>query len=108
MLDPSDPVTLAQERADRIGKVLEEGSGGALTVSALGINHAPLVDASPDLLPGQASHVAGLNRRVEITLFRSSSLELDEMEMDPPDDAPSDEAEGEAAPDAGASSTEPK
>jgi len=108
VLDPSDPVTLAQERADRIGKVLEEGSGGALTVSALGINHAPLVDAAPDLLPGQASHVAGLNRRVEITLFRSSSLELDEMEMDPPDDAPSDEAEGEAAPDAGASSTEPK
>lgn len=99
VLDPSDSQALAQERADRLARVLEEGSGGALTVSALGLNDAPLVDASPDLLPGQASHVAGLNRRVELTLFRSSSLELDELEMDPPEgDEPAGEpVDGEPA-----------
>ncbi len=82
-LDPSDTAAEAAERAKQIAQLLRDGSGGLLQVQSIGVNDDPLVDPDDDLLPEQASKVAGLNRRVEVTLFRSSALELDEEEAEP-------------------------
>ena len=82
-LDPSDTAVEATGRAQQIAQLLRDGSGGVLQVQSIGVNDDPLVDPDDDLLPTQASKVADLNRRVEVTLFRSSALELDEEEAEP-------------------------
>jgi hypothetical protein len=51
-------------------------------VQALGSNSNPLAEESEALLPAQARKLADLNRRLEVTLFRSSALELDEEEAE--------------------------
>lgn len=83
-LDASDDTALANERAEQVARLLREGSGGLLQVQALGTTSAPLAEESEDLLPGQASRLASLNRRLEITLFRSLALDLDEDEAEEP------------------------
>ena len=82
-LDPSDTAVEATGRAQQIAQLLRDGSGGVLQVQSIGVNDDLLVDPDDDLLPTQASRVADLNRRVEVTLFRSSALELDEEEAEP-------------------------
>jgi serine/threonine protein phosphatase PrpC len=79
-LDSSDTQVAAAERAGQVARVLKEGSGADLVVHAVGVVDAPVAEESEDLLPGQASKVAGLNRRLEVSLFRSSALDLDEEE----------------------------
>ncbi|MCO4769067.1 MAG: protein phosphatase 2C domain-containing protein [Deltaproteobacteria bacterium] len=84
-LAASDSLPLAEQRAEQIADLFRDGSAGVLQVQSMGVNDDPLVDPDDNLLPGQASKVAGLNRRVEITLFRSSAIELDEDEAVSPE-----------------------
>ena len=83
-LDASDELEAATRRAEQVAGLLREGSEGAVRVHAIGVVDAPLAEESEDLSPGQASKLAGLNRRLEVTLFRSSALELDEEEAEQP------------------------
>lgn len=81
-LDGSDDLSLATKRSQQAARLLREGSGGVLQVQALGSNSNPLAEESEALLPAQARKLADLNRRLEVTLFRSSALELDEEEAE--------------------------
>lgn len=79
-LDSSDSPEQAASRAEQVASLLRDGSGGVLRVTAIGNNSEPLAEESEPLSQGQASKLADLNRRVEVTLFRSSHLDFDEEE----------------------------
>lgn len=76
-LAPGDPQALATLRAEQAAKLLSEGAEGRVRVSAVGTVGEPLVPVEDSLTPEQSAARDALERRVEITLFRATQLELD-------------------------------
>lgn len=96
VLPPSDaggdPSAVATEHAEAIAALLLGATNGTADIDAVGAADEPLVQAGDRgaLTPGQRAKVDGLDRRLEITLFRASPLELDEEDEEELPDSPQD------------------
>jgi hypothetical protein len=99
-----DPGAIADEHAEAMATLLRAATNGTAEIEAMGSADEPLVQIEDraTLMPGQRAKVDGLDRRLELTLFRASPLDLDEEdEVELPDSppVPDDPPPDEPAPD---------
>ncbi len=86
-----DPAAVATGYADAMASLLRAATNGTAEIEAMGFADEPLVEVADraTLMPGQRAKVDGLDRRLELTLFRASPLDLDEEdEVELPDSPP--------------------
>ncbi len=80
--DERDPVPTAQA-VQRLLRGAVEGSGANITVGA--VSGDPLVVAQGEVSPSIAARLGDLNRRIDVTLTRASSLDSFELEDEIPE-----------------------
>ncbi len=86
-----DPGAVAAGHADAMASLLRAATNGTAEIEPMGFADEPLVQIEDraSLMPGQRAKVDGLDRRLELTLFRASPLDLDEEdEVELPDSPP--------------------
>ena len=103
VLPDPEGLPAATDHADAFAAMLRTATNDTADIESVALVGEPLVTVVEPhlLLPAQRAKVDGLERRVELTLFRTSPLELDEDdEADPPEPTadPPEPAAGAAPP----------